>query len=145
MKAYFADIGVNMEIRAMESAAEQSFVRAGKHDQMSGQGGGATFPPTRTVDVFYSTGGTDAVFFGLDKAPDHTYDKLHDEFMSALDSTSAKKILQQMDAWIISQHYFIGAPESYSYTVWIPQLKGYSGESLMWGAGIDFGRLWLTK
>ena len=129
----------------MENTAEQAFTRSGKHDQMSGQGFGATFPPTRTIDNYYSKGGTDAVYYGLDKAPDATYDKLHDDFLAATDAASAKKLLQEMDKYVISQHWVIAAPESYSYTVWLPTLKGYSGESLMWGAGISFARMWMTK
>ena len=144
-KAYFADIGVNMEIKPMESAAEQAFTRDGKHDQMSSQGLGQTFPPTRIMDIYYSKGGTDAIYYGLNNAPDTTYDTLHDQFIAATDPAQAQQIFQQMDKEIIQQHFTIAAPESYSFVVWQPWLKGFSGEVTQWGQGITWSRLWTTK
>jgi len=144
-KAYFADIGVNMEIRPMDPAAEQAFVRDGKHDQMSGQGLGQTFPPTRVMDVYYSKGGTDAIFYGLNNAPDTTYDTLHDQFLAATDTAQAQQIFQQMDKEVIQQHFTVAAPESYNYVVWQPWLEGYSGQVTQWGQGITWSRLWTTK
>ena len=56
-KSYFTDIGVNMEIRPMDTTAEQAYTRAAKHDQMSGQKMGGGPPPVRAIDGFYSKGG----------------------------------------------------------------------------------------
>jgi len=144
-KSYFADIGVNMEIRPMDPAAREAFVRAGKHDQMSGQGLGATFPPTRVIDVYFSTGGTDAIYYGLNNAPDPTYDQLHNQFLAATDPAQAQQIFQQMDKEVITQHFTVAAPESFNYVVWQPWLKGYSGDCTQWGQGIIWSRLWTTK
>jgi peptide/nickel transport system substrate-binding protein len=144
-KSYFADIGVNMEINSMDNTAEQAFVRAGKHDQMSAQGSASTFPPTRLIDVFYSKGGTDSIFFGLNNAPDTTYDTLHDQFLAATDVAEANNLLQQMDKDVIEKHYVVSAPEYYTFMVNQSWLKGYSGEVTQWGQGITWSRLWTTK
>ena len=132
-----------MDIRPMDQAAAEAFTRGGKHDQMSMQKFGSTMPPTRVIDNYYSKG-SGAVIYGFDKAPDAVYDKLHDDFIAATDAVSAKKILQDMDQQLIEQHYLIAAPEAYDYIGWQPYLKGYSGESLMWGQGIIWSRLWTT-
>jgi hypothetical protein len=50
-----------------------------------------------------------------------------------------------MDKRIIEQHYTIAAPETFSYMVWQPWLKGYSGEVLQWGQGIAYARMWIKK
>lgn len=144
-QSYFKDIGVNMTINTMDSATEQAYTRGGKHDQMSSQGFGSTFPPTRILDEYYSTGGTDAIYYGLNNAPDTKYDTLHDQFLGATDPTQAMQIFQQMDKEIIEQHIVIAGPQYYNYTVWQPWLEGYSGEATMWGQGLVFSRLWTTK
>ncbi|RPJ61185.1 MAG: ABC transporter substrate-binding protein, partial [Dehalococcoidia bacterium] len=144
-QSYFSDIGVKMEIRPMDSAAEQAFTRDGKHDQMSAHAFAYIMPPTRVMDVFYSKGGSDAVFYGLDKVPDTKYDTLHDNFIAATDSTTAMQLLQSMDKHVIEQHYVIAAPESYNFNIWLPTLKGYSGENLGWGQGLTLSRLWTTN
>jgi len=144
-KSYFADIGVEMVIDAMDPITYQSLTRGGKHDQMSSQGLAFSVPPTRVVDTYYSKTLGDCVFYGLNNAPDSVYDDLRDQFMSATDAAKAREILQQMDKRVIEQHFNIAAPESYSYMVWQSWLKGYSGEVIMWGGGVGLARLWKTK
>jgi peptide/nickel transport system substrate-binding protein len=144
MKALFKDIGVELEIRSMDPTAEQAFVRDAKHDQSAAQGLAFTWPPTRLIDTYYSKTIGDCVFYGLNNAPDNVYDTLHDQMLAATDPPEAQKIFQQMDKRIIEQHYTIAAPETYSYMVWQPWLKGYSGEVLQWGQGIAYARMWKT-
>lgn len=145
MKAYFKDIGVELEIRSMDPTAEQAFVRDAKHDQSAAQGLAFTWPPTRLIDTYYSKTIGDCVFYGLNNTPDTVYDTLHDQFLAATDPAKAKPIFQQMDKRIIEQHYTIAAPETFSYMVWQPWLKGYSGEVLQWGQGIAYARMWISK
>ena len=144
-QSYFAEIGVNMEIRPMDQAAEQAYTRAGKHDQMSAQGLGAGPPPVRLIDGYYSIGGTDAIYYGLNNAPDKVYDTLHDQFLAATTTDEAQKIFRQMDEEFIKQHIVIGAPTSYKFQVWQPWLGGYSGEGLGWGMGVILARVWTTN
>jgi len=144
-KDFFKDIGVDMEIIPMDSAAYQSFTRGGKHDQMSSQGLAFTWPPTRLIDTYYSKTLGDCVFYGLNNAPDEVYDTLHDQLLATSDPTEAMKIFQQMDKRVIEQHYTIAAPEKYTYAAWQPWLKGYSGEVLMWGQGVAYARMWISK
>jgi len=144
-KSYFKEIGVDMEIRTMDSISAQAFMRAGKHDQMVAAGAASPFPPNRGLDNFYSKGGSDAVYYGLDKRPDKVYDKLRNDFISATDPAKAAKIYQKMDRRIIEQHYIIAPCEYNGYVLSQPYLKGYSGEILMWGAGVIWSRLWIDQ
>jgi len=143
-KAYFQDIGVNMEIRPMDTAALESFIRDGKHDQMASGGGAQSFPPTRIVDLAYSKG-TDATLFGLNLQPDANYDALHDAFLAATDANDAMKIMQNMDKYFIENHWAIEACERYNYVMWQPWLKGYSGEGAQWNQGVLWSRLWVDS
>jgi peptide/nickel transport system substrate-binding protein len=143
-KAYFTDIGVNMEINTMDTQAEQAYTRDGKHDQMSYQALASSAPPVRTIDSFYSKG-SDAIYFGLINAPDTAYDQLHEQVSSAADLTTTMQIFQQMDKEIIQQHIIIAGTQYYNYMVWQPWLKGYGGEPTMWGQGLIWSRLWTTN
>lgn len=141
VKANLHDIGVEMEIRPMDSAAMEAYTRNAKHDQMMTNNSTYTFPPTRFIDLLYSKG-SDAVFFGLNNSPDTTYDTLHDQFLAETDTDKAMGILQQMDKRVIEQFYFISVPEYYTYYIWPTTLKGYSGENADWGQQILWSRCW---
>jgi len=144
-KAYFADIGVNMDIRSIDMATYEATRRTGKVEQMSYEPCAVNSSPAKASDIYYSKGGGNAVFYGLDKSPDAVYDALHDELFSTADATAAMQIFQKMDKQVLEQHFQVPAPEAYTFNVWLPTLKGYSGEGVMWGQGLLFSRLWTTK
>jgi len=145
-KAYFLDIGVDLDIRTMDSVTLEAFTRAGKHDQMATGGAAQNFPPTRIVDLLYSKGGSDAIMWGLaDPNGDAGYDALRDKFWAASDSSEAMNLMQQIDKYYIEQQWQVAACESYAYVLWQPWLKGYSGEGTQWSQGVLWSRLWIDS
>jgi ABC-type transport system substrate-binding protein len=104
-------------------------------------GGGSTWPPTRTIDQFYSLGGDN----GATKVNDAGYDALRATFLSATNSTEAAQAFQEADKYVIEQHWAVYAPESSTFIFWQPYLKGYSGEVLQWARGPAYARLWINK
>jgi len=143
-KAMFMDIGVDMEIRTMDSVTLEAFMRTAKHDQMIGGAGASSFPPSRTIDLAYSKGGTDAISLGL-AAPggDPIYDAYRDKFWAAATQTEAMNIMKEMDKYVIGQHWGYGTGLIYNYVYWQPWLKGYNGESTQWSQGVLWSRLWV--
>lgn len=140
-KDYFLEIGIDMEIRTMDQASKEALVRDGKHDQMEARGGAHTFPPSRTIDMFYSKG-SDAPRSGIN---DPQYDALHDSFFAATDPDDAANIFKELDKYFIEQHFMIVSAETNTFNLWQPYLKGYSGEAIQWGQHILFARLWVDQ
>jgi peptide/nickel transport system substrate-binding protein len=144
-KAYFHDIGVEMEIRTLDVATMGSVTRGGKTEQMAADNSAFTWPPTRLVGHFYSKS-NDAVVYGLDNPPDQTYDTLYNKFITATDAADAAKIMQQMDRYYLEQHWQVMSTEYNSYIMWWPYLKGYSGEYFpSWGQQAFLSTIWLDK
>jgi len=138
IKANLMDIGVDMEIRSMDTATLQAFTRAGKHDQLMSRAAAFSFPPSRTVNLFYSKS-NDAVYSGVNDA---TFDAVREEFMTATDSTAAAAACQKLDKYFIEQHWVANAGEYYNYIAWQSSLKGYSGENEGWAQQLDWACLW---
>ena len=138
---YFLDIGVNMEINAVDWPTYEGMFRSSQHDQMVTFGGASTWPPTRTIDQFYSQGGDN----GATKVNDAGYDALRAAFLSATTPDEAAQAFREADKYVIEQHWAVFAPESSVFIFWQPYLKGYSGEFLQWARGPAFARLWINK
>jgi peptide/nickel transport system substrate-binding protein len=140
-QTYFAAIGVNMEINAVDWATYEAMYRASEHDQMVTFGGASAWPPTRTMSQFYS-GGSDN---GATKVNDAGYDAIYAEFQAATTAEEAAQTVQAADKYIIEHFWAVWAPESYTFVFWQPYLKGYSGESLQWARGLTYARLWIDQ
>jgi len=140
-KSEFADIGVDMIINVLDQTTWDASRMASKHDQMITSTGGGLSAPKFTATQFYS------------KSPDHAYtmvndanyDALYDKFFSSTDPAEAQKIFEQMDKYVIEQHWLILAGEHSNYNVWQPYLKGYSGEQLGFGQQIMWSRVWIDQ
>ena len=77
-KAYFTKIGVDMEIRVMDSTTYNSFIRGGKHDQMTTSSPGGINPPRIQLNQRYSTHPTNYTHNN-----DPVFDKMVDNFFAA--------------------------------------------------------------
>jgi peptide/nickel transport system substrate-binding protein len=137
-QSYFLDIGVDMEINAIDPVTAESYLRSGQHDQMAGEYGGRYDPPVRTISIWYSKG-PDAAVFGVN---DPVYDAIYDRFMSAEDANEAAEAMMEADRRIIEQHWAVWMLLPNNYTFWQPYLKGYSGEI---GFGLHWARLWIDQ
>lgn len=136
-KAYFADIGVNMEIRPMETNALQAFVNAGKHDQMVYMTSTAGLPPYVSLNNWEGRGRT------WTHHGDTAFDAIIDEFLASPDEDAAQKKLAEADMYFITHHWTVEAVPTSSYSFWSPNLKGYSGESSgMSLGGYYYARFW---
>jgi len=128
VQSYFADVGIIMEIRTMDSAAWSSFVRTNKsYDQLffavSGTAG-FVFEPMRQLS-FFETGMSSDVQNVSDPVFD-TFDKLG---MAATTIDELKQVLKDANERVARQHFIISLPQPNLYELCQPWLKGYSGQT----------------
>ncbi len=141
LKAYLLDIGVDMEIRAMDPTAFTAFTRAGKNDQMA----------TGIAVVGY-LGDYRSIGQSVSTRPDNTtrnndpvFDAMCDRISTLLDPEQARLLTIQTDRYIAEHHWHVVLPPRNNYTVYQPWLKGYSGESLYRQTGWWFARFWIDS
>ena len=124
VKSYFADIGIDMEVRPMESADCSAFVEAGKYDQLLyRQYGpfGHTYPPLVAVGRFH----TNTNILGVS---DLVIDAFYPKALAATSEDELKQILKDMNERVARQHFAISLLQPMSYCLCQPWLKGYHGQ-----------------
>jgi ABC-type transport system substrate-binding protein len=142
LENYFHDIGVEVTITPMETAAYEAFSRSPDHHGMVSAGGGMTFNPLNTLQQFWSQGADQ----GVSMVDDPAYDALYDQYVAATDASEAMSICREADKYIIEQHWLVAAGESYSaFNAAQSWIKGWSGESLFWGCQMWLAYIWIDE
>ncbi len=127
VKPYFTEIGIDMEIRIMNPAAYNDFVRLGrKHDQLAYSAGtlGRTHAPFMQLHRF-QTG--DAIANSL-MVSDPVFDAFYPKAMAANSIDEVKQVLRDANERVARQHYAISLLTPKSFDLCQPWLKGYNGQ-----------------
>ena len=127
VKSYFAQIGIDMEIRTMESAAWVAFVEAGhKHDQLAQRASsslGRVHEPLRQLTRFQTGFSTNQMMVS-----DPVYDNFYTKAMAATTIDEEKKAMKDANEYVARQHFVISLLEPTQYSIYQPWLKGYNGQ-----------------
>jgi peptide/nickel transport system substrate-binding protein len=133
IKSSFARIGIEMEVRMMESNACTSFVQHGKHDQLVYREYGPlghSYAPFQAVTRLH-TGAN--ILMVSDPVIDACYAKAR----SAKNEGELKQVIKDMNERVARQHFAISLLQPIEYSLCQPWLKGYHGQihSLWMGIG----------
>ena len=124
-KAFFHDIGIEMEIEVMEASAFQNFIKDGKADQLI-LGGGFGGPTPVTQMAKFTTGNGE----NYTNNNDAGYDALYAALRGAKTADEARKASVACDMYALEHHWEIASYYGPGIdTTWWPWLKGYMGES----------------
>jgi peptide/nickel transport system substrate-binding protein len=152
VKAYFADIGINMEIRTMDPASYTDYVENGhKHDQMVYRPYGPlgqTYAPLRAITRLHT--GTPTNYSMVN---DPVFDAFFDKATAATDETELKQVIKDANERVARQHYAISLLQPLEYSLCQPWIKGYHAQiySIWMGVGgasmLSFygARYWIDK
>lgn len=145
LQSMFRDIGVEVETSLMDMAAYTQFIMNFRHEAMIGPepnaygGTGMPWTALRKYTTFF-------------RNPTTVKDPVMDDMFMAIQSSSdpAKMVQQLKEAqrYALEHHWgLMVAPQTVTYHIYQPYLKGYSGE-LVAGMGSVMGyyaRSWLDK
>jgi ABC-type transport system substrate-binding protein len=127
VKAYFADIGIDMEVRPMESTAWIAYVLNGrKHDQLAQRPVspfGHAFEPIRQLQRLKT--GVPSNYLMVN---DSIFDSYQPKAIAAAGEEELKQILKDANERIARQHYAISLLQPMQYSLYQPWLKGYNGQ-----------------
>ena len=124
---YFIQVGIDMEIRIMNPAAYNDFVRVGrKHDQLAYGAGtlGRTHVPFMQLHRF-QTG--DAIANSL-MVSDPVFDAFYPKAMTATSVDEVKQVLRDANEHAARQHYAISLLTPKTFSLCQPWVKGYNGQ-----------------
>ena len=127
VKSYFANVGIDVDIRVMDSASWSAFVRANrKYDALAMATSGSlgfSFEPMRQISRFTST---DSNNYNMTSDP--TYDALYTQALAATSTDQVKQLLTQANQYVAQQHWVISLLQPNLYELVQPWLKGYTGQ-----------------
>jgi peptide/nickel transport system substrate-binding protein len=128
VKGYLAAVGIDMEIRPMESAALVAFIQTEqKHDQMAARAGGSLgtgHEPLRQL-TRYCTGSSGLPQLRIN---DPVMDSFYPRAFKAASEDEVKKILIEANEYVARQHFAISLLNPVKYSLAQPWLKGYTGQ-----------------
>jgi peptide/nickel transport system substrate-binding protein len=142
IKAYFLDIGVEMEIKVMENQAFYPYVGAKKYDQMTYADWSAktTSPVQRVADLISGSTWNCGV-------NDPVYDAIYDSLTKASTVDEAKELASKADQYVLQNHWGVVVCPTVAYVVWQPYVKGYGGADIgaNWIREWNLPRLWVDQ
>lgn len=138
IKAYFDEIGVDMEIRVMDAASATSFLRAMKHDALADGTSALATPPNIAVQRGQST------YVGnYTQNNDPVYDDMVNTIQTTVDMAEYTRLCIEANDYAIAKHWQIAILPDVSFNVYQPWLKGYSGETYL--GGFEYSRFWVDQ
>ena len=129
VKAYFAAVGINMDIRTMDPTSWVSFVQIGhKADQLivranSGELG-STGAPVAQFPKYQTGASTNWMMIS-----DPVYDAFIPASMAASTVDAYKQVLTDANKYITQHHFVISLLEPSVFALYQPWLKGYNAQS----------------
>ena len=147
VKSYLSQVGIDMEIRPMDSAAWSDFVLLGhKHDQMSQRplpAAGYAFEPIRLLHGLQTGHPTHQMI------SDPVCDTLYPRGLAAASAEEAKQIYRDAIEYLARQHYSISLLQPKCFALCQPWFKGYYGQfGSITGSAVlsfDLARFWIDK
>jgi peptide/nickel transport system substrate-binding protein len=141
VKAQLKEIGVNIDIRTMDPASADAFLRSGKQDQMNAWRFTATiWTPWQAIQVRTSK---EATNFTYNK--DAVIDDMFAKLGTIMDEKEAIKNVKDADLRILQQHWGVFIVPNVSYILYTKNLKGYSGELPQEFRYSYFARYWIEQ
>lgn len=138
-QAYFAEIGVDMEIKTMESTVAMSYLWTGKHDAMFVTYCGGTAPTNPSMASIYSNSPSNYWHNN-----DPVFDNMYKELLSVLEWPVYVRLGRKMDDYYIAQQWtLVLVGGTYIYRIHQPWLKGWLGEGIV--TGDHYAHMWVNQ
>jgi len=127
VKSYFAEIGVDMEIRPMESTDWVDFViTKRKHDQLAYNAVspyGHGYEPIRQLSRLHTGYSSNYLMIS-----DSVFDSFQPKAAATSDDNQLKQILRDANEYMARQHFAISLLKPMQYSLYQPWLKGYNAQ-----------------
>jgi peptide/nickel transport system substrate-binding protein len=127
VKSFFADIGIDMEIRPMESTEWIAYVMYGhKHDQLAQRPVspfGHSYEPIRQLSRLHTGYSSNYLMVN-----DPIFDGFQAKVAAATSENMKKQIMREANERVARQHYAISLLKPMQYSLHQPWFKGYHGQ-----------------
>jgi len=142
VKAYWAEIGTDLEINVVDYAARTAILYGRKYDQIALSWEGGSGEPVFALKWYYKE-----VPWNFTCTDDPVFNKMIDDIELEPDPIKRGQMIREANEYTAAQHFGIGLPMAYSYDAFQPWLGGHSGETNLGGfnRGGVFARIWIDQ
>ena len=127
IKSYFAQVGIDMEIRIMEPAAWVDFVqKSHRHDQMAHRTAGPlghSSAPHLDLDLFQKGARRNWAMVA-----DPVFEAFQPQAIATDSIDDLKKIIRTANEYVARQHFTVALLQPIAYSLCQPWVKGFSGQ-----------------
>jgi ABC-type transport system substrate-binding protein len=127
VKSYFIAVGIDMEIRPMETASFVNFVMINhKNDQLvqrSASSLGLATEPIRQLERFRTGAMPNYMMIS-----DPVFDDFLPQAMAANNIDGVKLVIRKANEHVARQHFAVSLIQPMQYSLYQPWLKGYQGQ-----------------
>jgi len=122
--AYWADIGVDVELDVKEYGVYYSIIYARSHSECA-------YYAISTVAPHYISAWRNDSYFNLSMADDPKVQAAYEVISNnvVVNDAVADQALKELYPYAVSQAWYLETPSPYLYTMWQPWIKGYGGET----------------
>jgi peptide/nickel transport system substrate-binding protein len=143
IQSEFKDVGVDMAIKEYDMATYTNIQMTARHDQMTWsemECGSTNWP-------FQSLLSMTSYFTNPSTVKDPVYDDMCRSLETITDPVAFAQKIREADQYELEHHWKVRLFPIFTYNIWQPYLKGYSGEMVggMGGNMAYFARWWKTQ
>jgi peptide/nickel transport system substrate-binding protein len=130
VKSYFAQVGVDMEIRKLDNASWVAFVQTGhKNDALATRGAsgqlGNSYEPLRQLNKLQTN-----YSVNWNMVSDPVFDAFYVKGMAANSVDETKKVMKDANEYVARQHFSISLLQPYVFALYQPWFIGYFGQTV---------------
>ena len=141
--SYWGEIGVDVEMHIPSSQTEYTaIISDSSHEALRSAALGAHYFGPFLVNTYY-TGAS----FNPGAISDPQVDAMIDTLQVTSDLEEYQRLFREIDMYALEEHWWIWGPDSPSYHLSQPWVKGYNGEAAMgnWQFQDLFARIWIDQ
>jgi peptide/nickel transport system substrate-binding protein len=130
--AYFADIGVEVELQPLEASVFRNVFRGHTHEEMILKGTADYINPTNMDSFRTYLGPNDEIKYGMDNMGHYHDERVLDTYYQCQkwvgkDDALVNKLLTEIQPLALEGIYSTYMPAPYQYMIWWPWVQGYHG------------------
>jgi peptide/nickel transport system substrate-binding protein len=142
IKAYFLDIGVDMEIRVMDPTSFTNFTRGMKHDALFGTSTAFPITPNNQIRKWTTDSPTKPAY-NYTGFSDPTYDALVAEVQSISDIDEKMKLTKEADYFVVKNQLVVAVLPKLGFSVYQPWVMGFTAP--IEPRGSEYARWWIDQ
>jgi peptide/nickel transport system substrate-binding protein len=125
LKSYLSEVGINLDIQAMDPVSYTAYKQAGK-TELAFDWCTVNFPPVICLNMCYSGS---PVYYSSRHISDPTFDGLWTQAKASFDQEEQRRLVNEADMRAITQQWLINTPSAPLFCIYQPWLMRFNGET----------------